>query len=54
MSYVIQQARLLLPNWAQFFITEALLEKMVQMWFDAVKDLLDAGKINRSGAEEEE
>lgn len=54
MSYVIQQARSLLPNWAQFFITEALLEKVVQMWFDAVKDLLDDGKLNRSGPEEEE
>lgn len=54
MSYVIQRARSLLPNWAQFFITEALLEKVVQMWFDAVKDLLDDGKLNRSGAEEEE
>lgn len=54
MSYVIQRARSLLPNWAQFFITEALLEKVVQMWFDAVKDLLDDGKLNRSGPEEEE
>lgn len=53
MSYVIQRARSLLPNWAQFFITEALLEKVVQMWFDAVKDLLDDGKLNRSGTEEE-
>lgn len=51
MSYVIQQARSLLPNWAQFFITEELLEKVVQMWFDAVKDLLDDGKINKSTEE---
>lgn len=48
MSYVIQRARSLLPNWAQFFITEALLEKVVQMWFEAVKDLLDDGKYNKS------
>lgn len=54
MSYVIQRARSLLPNWAQFFITQALLEKVVQMWFEAVKDLLDDGKLNRSGTEEEE
>lgn len=54
MSYVIQRARSLLPNWAQFFITQALLEKVVQMWFEAVKDLLDDGKMNRSGTEGEE
>lgn len=48
MSYVIQRARSLLPNWAQFFITEALLKKVVQMWFEAVKDLLDDGKYNKS------
>ena len=54
MSYVIQRARSLLPNWAQFFITEALLKKVVQIWFDAVKDLLDDGKLNRSGKESEE
>lgn len=52
MSYVIQRARSLLPNWAQLFITESLLEKVVQMWFDAVKDLLDDGKINKSEREE--
>lgn len=51
MSYVIQRARSLLPNWAQFFITEALLEKVVQMWFEAVKDLLDDGKYNKSTEE---
>jgi len=48
MSYTIQRARSLLPNWAQFFITEALLEKVVQIWFEAVKDLLDDGKYNKS------
>lgn len=54
MSYVIQRARSLLPNWAQFFITESLLEKVVQMWFDAVKDLLDDGKLNKSQTNKEE
>ena len=48
MEYVIQRARSLLPNWAQFFITEELLRKVVQLWFEAVKDLLDDGKVNRS------
>ena len=48
MEYVIQRARSMLPGWAQFFITEEVLRKVVQMWFDAVKDLLDDGKVNRS------
>lgn len=54
MQWVIQRARMLLPNWAQFFITDELLEKVVQLWFDAVKDLLDDGKINMSVTKEED
>ena len=53
MKYVIQKARLLLATWAQFFITDALLEKVVQIWFEAVKDLLDDGKLNKSQKVEE-
>lgn len=49
MKYVIQQARGLLPIWLQVFITEDFLEKVVEGWFMAVKDLLDDGKINRTG-----
>lgn len=48
MSYVIQKARGLLPSWAQVFITEEVLKNAVQLWFDAVKDLLDDGKYNKS------
>ena len=48
MKYVIQQARGLLPLWAQTFITDELLKNVIQAWFDAVKDLLDDGKYNRS------
>ena len=48
MEYVIQRARSMLPGWAQFFITEELLRKVVQLWFEAVKDLLDDGKVNKS------
>lgn len=54
MRFVIQKARSLLPKWAQFFITETLLEKVVQLWFDAVKDLLDDGKYNKSTKSETE
>ena len=48
MAYVINRARALLPTWLQLFITEALLHKIVQKWFEAVKDLLDDGKYNKS------
>ena len=53
MKYVISQARMLLPNWLQFFITEELLEIVIEGWFQAVKDLLDDGKLNRSAESEE-
>ncbi|MGN0384612.1 MAG: hypothetical protein ACI4EX_01885 [Lachnospiraceae bacterium] len=46
MKWVIHKARGLLPEWLQIFITEEFLYKVVQAWFDAVKDLLDDGKIN--------
>lgn len=49
MKWVISKARSLLPNWAQVFITEDFLEKVVEGWFRAVKDLLDDGKINGTG-----
>lgn len=53
MKWVIQQARRLLPNWAHVFVTDSILEKVVQIWFDAVKDLLDDGKFNGSTNKEE-
>lgn len=53
MKWVLQQARMLLPTCAQVLITDALLEKVVQGWFDAVKDLLDDGKMNCSGGADE-
>lgn len=51
MKYVIQQARGLLPKGAQLFITDEVLEKVVEGWFRAVKDLLDDGKLNGTGKE---
>ena len=52
MKWVLQQARGMLPSWASVLITDAFLEKVVQKWFDAVKDLLDDGKLNGSSNEE--
>lgn len=54
MKWVLCKARCLLPNWAQLFITDAFLEKVVEGWFRAVKDLLDDGKLNKSTDTEEE
>ena len=48
MDMVIRMTRDLLPAWARFIITEELLRRVVQKWFDTVKDLLDDGKYNRS------
>ncbi len=48
LKWVVSRARGLLPGWLQTFITEAALEKIIDLWFRAVKDLLDDGKYNKS------
>lgn len=48
MMWVLSQIRNILPSWARWFISESTLEYIVQMWFNAVKDLLDDGKYNKS------
>ena len=48
LKWVVARARGLLPDWLQIFITESALEKMIDLWFGAVKDLLDDGKYNKS------
>ncbi len=53
MKWVLQQARALLPTWVQPLITDAFLEKVVERWFRAIKDLLDNGRIDKSQIEEE-
>ena len=52
MKYVVSQARKLLPEWLQYFITDEFLESVIEKWFRSVKDLLDDGKINGSDKEE--
>ena len=48
LKWVVYRAREILPNWLRMFITEAALEKIIDLWFRAVKDLLDDGKYNKS------
>lgn len=52
MKWVVSQARKLLPKWMQAFISDEGLEKIIQAWFDGVKDLLDDGRMNGSGSDE--
>ena len=51
MKYVVSQARRILPSWLQYFITDEFLESVIEKWFQAVKDLLDDGKLNESEEE---
>lgn len=48
MKWVIQEARKLLPGWLQIILSDVALERVVQAWFDGIKDLLDDGKVNGS------
>lgn len=50
-EYVVQLARSAIPGPFSLFITESLLRKVVQTWFDLCKDLLDDGKLNGSKTE---
>lgn len=54
MKWVVSQARKLLPEWMQMFISTETLEKIIQAWFDGIKDLLDDGKMNGSETDEDE
>jgi len=47
-KYVVQQARGLLPTWAQLFISDSFLDFTIETWFRITKDLLDDGKMNKS------
>lgn len=52
-EYVINATKALIPAPFNLLITESLLRKVVQAWFDIVKDLLDDGKMNGTSVEEE-
>ena len=46
-EYVINLAKTIIPSPFNLFISERLLRKVVQAWFDITKDLLDDGKLNK-------
>lgn len=51
-EYVADLAKSYLPAPFSFLITEKLLRRTVQLWFNLVKDLLDDGRINDTIKEE--
>lgn len=53
-EYVLNIAKSAIPAPFNLFITETLLRKVVQAWFDLVKDLLDDGKFNGTSTAESE
>lgn len=50
-DYVVQLARSAIPQPFNLFITESLLRKTIQLWFNLVKDFLDDKKLNGSSLE---
>lgn len=51
MKWVLSQIHNIMPAWARLFVSQTTLEYVVQLWFNAVKDLLDDGKYNKSTKE---
>ena len=51
-EYVVNLAKAAIPAPFNLFITEGLLRKTVQLWFDICKDLLDDGRFNGPPDEE--
>lgn len=47
-EYVVNIAQQALPLPFSLFITESLLRRVIQLWFDLIKDLLDNGKFDLS------
>lgn len=49
-EYVVNIVKKAVPAPFNMFITESLLRKTIQLWFNLIKDLLDDGRINNSGS----
>ncbi|QNU67705.1 hypothetical protein EHE19_004350 [Ruminiclostridium herbifermentans] len=45
---VLTQVYLLIPVWIRIFVSRNQFEKILQGWYDLIKDSLDDGKINNS------
>ena len=47
-EYVVQLARSSIPAPFNLLITESTLRKVIQLWFNICKDLLDNGRLDKS------
>ncbi len=50
---VLTQVYLLIPVWIRIFVSRSQFEKILQKWFELIKDSLDDGKINNSVEKED-
>lgn len=50
---VLTQVYLLIPAWIRIFVSRSQFEKILQKWFELIKDSLDDGKINNSVEKED-
>ncbi len=50
---VLTQVYLLIPVWIRIFVSRSQFEKILQQWFELIKDSLDDGKINNSVEKED-
>ena len=50
---VLTQVYLLIPVWIRIFVSRNQFEKILQKWFELIKDSLDDGKINNSVEKED-
>ena len=50
-DFVVDLAKKSIPLPFSLFITDTLLRKVIQLWFDLCKDLLDDGKLNSNKEE---
>ena len=48
-EYVVNVAKKSIPAPFNLFITETLIRDVIQLWFDLCKDLLDDGRMNGTG-----
>ena len=51
-NYVILYAKSAVPTPFNLFISEKSVRKVIQLWFNLCKDLLDDGKLNGTGKDE--
>lgn len=53
-EYVVNLTKQAIPAPFNFFITESFMRKVIQLWFNLVKDLLDNGRVDLSSVRSDE